>query len=82
MKKRMRQLTTVNSTLILKYTCTVCMHSKNEMVVMTIPYGYFSCMYSLLFVDSFVKLTCMHLHSFHTSLLFPMMCMPHSSVIV
>ena len=26
MKKRMRQLTTLNSTLILKYTCTVCMY--------------------------------------------------------
>ena len=24
MKKRMRQLTTVNSTLVIKYTCTVC----------------------------------------------------------
>ena len=26
------------------------MHSKNEMVVMTIPYRYFSCMYILLVV--------------------------------
>ena len=27
-----------------------------KMVVMTIPYGYFSCMYSLLFVDSSIIL--------------------------
>ena len=27
MKKRMRQLTTVNSTLIFKYTCTVAMYN-------------------------------------------------------
>ena len=51
--------------------CTIqsYIHSKNEMVVMTILYCYFSCMYSLLFVDSSVKLIFMHLHSFHTSLL-------------
>ena len=47
---------------------------QNEMVVMTIPYGYFSCMYSLLFIDSSVKLICMHPHSFHTSRRFPVMC--------
>ena len=41
-----------------------------------------SCMYSLLFVDFFVKLICSYIiHSFHTSFFFLcMMCMPHSSV--
>ena len=47
---RGRRCTESNTSLML-------LHSKNEMVVMTIPYGYFSCMYSLLFVDSSVKLT-------------------------
>ena len=36
-------------------------------------------MHVLLVVDSSVQL---HLHSFHTSLLFATICMPHSSVIV
>ena len=31
---------------------------------MTIPYGYFSCMYSLLFVDSSVTLICMYIFTF------------------
>ena len=43
--------------------CGVRVHSKNEMVVMTIPYCYFSYIYSLLFVDSSVKLVCMHASS-------------------
>ena len=37
-------------------------HSKNEMVVMTIL--SVACSYSLLFVDSSVKLICMHLYTF------------------
>ena len=46
---------------------------------MTIPYCYFSCMYSLLFVDSSVKLVCMHASS-HIITFSYMMCMPHSSI--